>query len=183
MDPLSSIAQSCRKESVVNHLGSGEIELAGKQHIPIHCPFHLHSISWKWNTLQVIKNSWWNNTNIACILCKFKRTFFLYPVCLSRVQQIYFYKQSLFIRVLSERCQPRVCLSGSCPSSHWRPKPELNTRFNLAGGWNISCNLSNGRAKQPHQPAFKNLPWLILYELLALSKGDDTCRGEELSEN
>lgn len=66
-----------------------------------------------------------------------------------------------------------VCSSGSRLSSHWRPKPELNARFNFADSWNISCNLSRGRAKQPHQPAFKTLPGLIPYELLALSKGDD----------
>lgn len=45
MDRLPSIAQLRRKESVVNHLGSGDIELAGSERIPIHCPFHLHSIS------------------------------------------------------------------------------------------------------------------------------------------
>lgn len=65
MDRLSSIARSRRKESVVNRLGSGEIELAGTEHIPIHCPFHLHSIKWDWNKLQAIKNSLWNNTNIT----------------------------------------------------------------------------------------------------------------------
>lgn len=64
MDRLPSIAQSRRKESVVNHL---EIELAGSECIPIHCPFHLHSINRDWNKLRAIKTSVLtpgNNTNV-----------------------------------------------------------------------------------------------------------------------
>lgn len=88
MDRLPSIAQSRRKESVVNHLGSGGIELAGSERIPIHCPFHLHSINRVWNKLQTISTSLLtsrNNTNVTPILHKVKRTLFHYPFYLSRV--------------------------------------------------------------------------------------------------
>lgn len=90
-----------------------------------------------------------------------------------------------------------ILSSGSCLSSH---KTRTKHKVQICSQ-TILSNLSRVRAKWPHQPAFKNLLWLLLYELFALSKEAEplqgltqlwrkhvtfpsvSCPGEDLSKN